>query len=119
MAASILVGKFVRFDNPQQGVGREFGRRRVGEFNDGAKWFGKFGGFGADALRDYKSRDQKQNRRSASSKVYDVRERRWVQAGATHQRSVDLILRHQATDVVGLHAAAVQNAAGRRGLGAE
>src|SRR5262249_12833959 len=51
--------------------------------------------------------------------LHDRRERLGIETGAAHQRAVDLSLRHQVLGVLGLDAAAIENAHLRRHLDAE
>ncbi len=104
-------------------VGREFRRRAARQFRERLVGLGKLGDF--RGLRSPNQRGQDQDgtqqspRNPHTSKVYDGRKGNGVQAGATHQRAIDLFFGHQARDVVGLHAAAVQDAARFRRLGAK
>src|SRR5690348_13842607 len=52
-------------------------------------------------------------------KIHDGSKRHRVEARAAYQRSIDLGLRHQGLDVIGLDAAAIENANGVGGLFAE
>ncbi len=52
-------------------------------------------------------------------KIHDGRERCRVQTCAAHQRSVNVLLRHQAAHVVWFHASAIEDAAGIGDIGSK
>src|SRR5258706_7751889 len=80
----------------------------MGLLGDGLIWLGQFWRFSGK-----QGGDEEKTSKSHDSKIDNGRERTSVEARAANQRAIDIRLRHQAADVIGLHTATIQDAAGR------
>src|SRR4029077_21269261 len=63
--------------------------------------------------------DARRNASAAALEIHNSCKRLRVQAGPADERAINLHLRHQAANVVGLDAAAIENAEGGGSLGRE